>query len=57
MRSSKMKCEICGKKIGETFLKKRVGTVVKDGKGKRHDVCNECQKKLGGKDKIIEKLK
>lgn len=51
-----MKCEICKNKIHEIFLAKPVGTYVKDEKGKKHMVCNECQSKLGSKDKILEKL-
>jgi uncharacterized protein with PIN domain len=51
-----MKCEICKEKIEETFLNKIVGTVVKDSKGKQHYVCPGCQKKLGTKEKILEKL-
>jgi len=50
-----MKCEICKKKIEETFLKKIVGTVVKDKKGKKHHICNECQKKYK-KEEILTKL-
>ncbi len=51
-----MKCEICKEKIEETFLKKIVGTEVKDSKGKLHYVCPGCQKKLGAKEKILEKI-
>lgn len=51
-----MKCEICKKNIEETFLKKLVGTYVKDAKGKKHAVCFECQKNLGSKESILEKL-
>ncbi len=51
-----MKCEICNKMINEIFLKKIVGTYIKDKKGKKHLVCNECQKKLGSKEKILEKI-
>ena len=51
-----MKCEICKKKIEETFLKKILGTVVKDKKGKKHYVCPECQKKFNTKKKLLEKL-
>lgn len=51
-----MKCEICKSKIQETFLKKPIGTVVKDAKGKKHTVCAECQSKLGAKDKLLENL-
>ena len=52
-----MKCEICKKKIGETFLSKVIGAYVKDEKGKKHVICNECQKKLGKKEEILKKLK
>ena len=41
-----MKCDVCKKTIGETFLKKILGTIVKDEKGKQHPVCFECQKNL-----------
>ena len=52
------KCEICKNKIGETFLKKVLGTHVKDEKGKKHLVCSECQRLLGNdKEKILEKTK
>ncbi len=49
-----MKCELCRKNIQETFLRKPVGTYVKDKKGKKHIICNECQKL--GKEEILEKL-
>lgn len=39
-----MKCDICGKKIEFTFLNKVIGTYIKDSKGKKKVVCNECQK-------------
>lgn len=52
-----MKCEICGKKIATTFLKKIVGTVVKDEKGKKHNICFECQKKFQSKKEILDNLK
>ena len=43
------------KKIDEHFLKKIMGTVVKDKKGKKHYVCAECQKKLKTKDlKVLQ---
>ena len=51
-----MKCEICRKKIDETFLKKILGTYVKDEKGKKHAVCFECQKKFPGKEELLKKL-
>jgi len=50
------KCEICKKKIEETFLKKILGTYIKDSKGKKHAVCSLCQKNLGSKEKVLEKL-
>jgi len=51
-----MKCEICKKTIGETFLNKILGTIVKDGKGKKHTICFECQKNLRTKEEILKKL-
>ena len=42
-----MNCELCKQEVAETFLKKPIGTYVKDSKGKRHMVCNACQKKHG----------
>tara|TARA_Y100000310_G_scaffold257102_1_gene265092 strand:- start:7974 stop:8135 length:162 start_codon:yes stop_codon:yes gene_type:complete len=51
------KCEICKKKIELNFLKKLIGTYVKDKKGKKHVICPECQKNLGNdKEKVLEKL-
>jgi hypothetical protein len=52
-----MKCEICKKKIEETFLKKILGTYVKDEKGKKHPVCFECQKKFTTKQELLKQLK
>jgi hypothetical protein len=51
-----MKCEICKKKVGETFLSKPIGTYVKDSKGKKHTVCDECQKKFPSKEEILANL-
>ena len=42
-----MQCELCKDKIAETFLKKPIGTWIKDKKGKRHLVCKNCQQRLG----------
>jgi len=39
-----MKCKICNNEIKQTFLKKILGSYVKDSKGKRHPVCQDCQK-------------
>ncbi|HJX06318.1 MAG TPA: hypothetical protein VJ461_06430 [Candidatus Nanoarchaeia archaeon] len=39
------KCDICGKKIETTFLNKVIGAYMKDSKGKKKIVCDECQKK------------
>ena len=49
-----MKCEICKSKIAETFLKKPIGTYIKDAKGKKHTVCNACQKKLSSKEELLK---
>jgi hypothetical protein len=52
------KCEICKNKINETFLNKAIGTYVKDSKGKKFLICNECQRNLkNDKSKIITELK
>ena len=51
-----MKCDICKKTINETFLRKLIGTYVKDKKGKKHAVCSECQGKLKSKDELLTKL-
>jgi len=52
-----MKCEICRKNVEETFLKKPIGTYVKDEKGKKHMICFECQKKFRTKDAVLKNLK
>ena len=52
-----MKCEICGNKVQETFLKKIIGTHIKDEKGKKHTICFECQKKFTTKEEILTNLK
>lgn len=51
-----MKCSICKKKIEETFLKKILGTFVKDAKGKKHTICPECQKKHKTKEEILKNI-
>ena len=52
-----MKCAVCGKSIGTTFLGKIIGTYVKDKNGKMHPVCFECQKKLDSKEEILKSIK
>ena len=52
-----MKCEICKNGIGTTFLKKIIGTYVRDSRGKRIAVCFECQKKFPEKSLVLEQLK
>ena len=52
------KCTKCGEEIQELFLGKIKGTIVrKPGKEKQYEVCFQCQKKLGSKDKILENIK
>jgi len=51
-----MKCEICKGKVDETFLKKPIGTYIKDGKGKKRLVCFECQKRLKSKEEMLNNL-
>lgn len=49
-----MKCEICGKEIGETFLGKIKGSIFRTVENKRekiHYICSECQNKNKGKTK------
>jgi hypothetical protein len=50
------KCEICKKKIAQTFLGKIQGTTIKDAKGKQHSICPECQKKFKSKEEILKQL-
>lgn len=50
------KCDICGEKIEETFLKKIIGIAIRVN-GKDKYVCSSCQKQLKTKEKILEKLK
>ena len=50
-----MNCELFKQPVAETFLKKALGTYVKDAKGKRHLVCQACQKRLG--EKIADEFK
>ncbi len=45
-----MNCTICKSRINETFLRKIIGTYVKDDKGKKHAVCQNCQKNLSSED-------
>ena len=45
-----VKCEICGKKIEEIFLKKIKGTYFK-----KKPICDSCQKEYT-KEEILEKL-
>jgi hypothetical protein len=52
-----MKCAICDKKIGTTFLNKIIGTHVKDAKGKLHTICFECQKKFSSKEELLKAIK
>ncbi len=52
-----MKCEICKSSIQELFLGKLKGTIIKDEKGKKHNVCFDCQKKFNNdKKEMLSKL-
>ncbi len=51
-----MKCKICKQKVDEHFLKKPLGTYIKDKKGKKHIVCSNCQKQFKTKEELIAKL-
>ncbi|MBR9699702.1 hypothetical protein GOV09_04565 [Candidatus Woesearchaeota archaeon] len=52
-----MKCAICKTKVQETFLKKIIGTHIKDAKGKKHTICFECQKKFPKKEDMLANMK
>jgi hypothetical protein len=52
-----MKCEICSRSIETTFLKKILGTYIKDAKGKLKPICFECQKKFTSKEEMLKALK
>ena len=52
-----MKCEICNKVIQTMYLGKVLGTVIKDEKGKKHWICDECQKKYKSKKELLTNLK
>lgn len=51
-----MKCAICKKKIEETFLKKILGTYIKNAKGKKYAICPKCQKEYKTKEDILKKI-
>jgi len=51
-----MKCEICKVEIKTMYLEKPLATVVKDAKGKKHWVCNECQSKFQKKEEQLAKI-
>jgi hypothetical protein len=52
-----MKCAICNKSIETTFLKKIIGTYIKNEKGKKLPVCFECQKKFSSKEELLKAIK
>ena len=51
-----MKCDICKKKIEETFLTKLVGTYIKDAKGKKHTICKDCQSQYKDKTTLLTRI-
>ena len=51
-----MKCEICKNKVQEIFLKKILGTHIKDQKGKKHVIRFECQKKFKTKEEVLNTI-
>jgi len=49
---SSEKCDLCGRKLEETFLTKFKGTIVKIKKGEKNKICYacpDCQKQHGSK--------
>ncbi|MBI4140077.1 hypothetical protein HY483_03900 [Candidatus Woesearchaeota archaeon] len=51
------KCDICGQEVQKTFLDKILGTIIKDEKGKKHEICNSCQSKLKTSKEILKNVK
>jgi hypothetical protein len=51
-----MKCEICKKNIETTFLGKIIGSIIKDSKGKKHTICNNCQKQTQSKQEQLKNI-
>ncbi|MBR9692977.1 hypothetical protein GOV07_03545 [Candidatus Woesearchaeota archaeon] len=50
-----VKCDVCKEKLQSTFLNKQLGTVIKDSKGKKHWVCQACQKGKS-KEELLKKV-
>ena len=55
INSMAQKCSLCKEKVDTTFLNKPIGTWIRDKKGKKQLVCNNCQKKFSATD-LKEKL-
>ncbi|MEK6808593.1 MAG: hypothetical protein AABY14_02815 [Nanoarchaeota archaeon] len=51
-----MKCNICNKKIEETFLGKLKGAFIKK-QGKRYTICRDCQTQYDNKESLLETIK
>ena len=52
-----MKCDICKKKVAETFLNKPLGTYIYDEKKKKKLVCFECESRYkSDKAKMLEAM-
>ena len=51
-----MRCAICSESVAETFLKKPLGTTIKDAKGKPHIICFACQKRFLTKEEQLAKM-
>ncbi|MBI2151492.1 hypothetical protein HYU21_02070 [Candidatus Woesearchaeota archaeon] len=53
-----MKCAICQETLGETFLEKVKGTIIrKPGASKPYTICNNCQKKFKSKEEMLNGIK
>jgi hypothetical protein len=51
------KCKICDEEIKELFLGKLKGTIIKKpGSSKQYMICSSCQKKLGKKEEMLDKI-
>ena len=52
-----VKCDICSEAIGELFLEKIDGTIIKKpGFSKQYFVCPSCQKKNRSKEELLKQI-
>ena len=52
-----VKCDICSEAIGELFLEKIDGTIIKKaGFSKQYFICTSCQKKNQSKEELLKQI-